>query len=93
MEKNRPVYDKRIGNIRLAVWANVTEPKTPDSPATTWHNVTIARRYKDNGGAFKETNSFNGLGDLSQVGTAVWLAQEWLRKYQDELQTTDDVAE
>ena len=93
MDKNRPVYEKRIGNIRVAIWENVSDGKTADAPKNIWHNVTIVRRYKDNGGGWKEISSYNGLGDLSQVGTAVWLAQEWLRKRQDELQTQDDGAE
>jgi hypothetical protein len=72
MEKNKPHYEKRIGNIRVAIWENITE-------GVAWHNVSISRRYKDNAGEWKESTTFNGLGDLAQVGSAVWLAQEWIR--------------
>jgi len=32
MEKNRPCYDKRIGNIRLAIWENTSETNANDKP-------------------------------------------------------------
>jgi hypothetical protein len=42
MEKNRPCYEKRVGNIRVAAWEN-----TSDSNGTPrrWHNISLVRRY------------------------------------------------
>ena len=85
MEKNKPCYEKRIGNIRVAIWENTTEGKV-------WHNVAITRRYKD-GTEWKEASTYNGLGDLAQVGMAVWLAQEWFRHRHDEQLSQDDPAQ
>ena len=99
MEKNRPVYAVVIGSIRLAIWENAVAPAegkaqdSPNSPKKVRHAITIVKRYKDNGGAYKETNYLSGLGDLAQAGTAVWMGIEWLRRRQDELQTEDDSAE
>ena len=79
MEKNnRPNYEQRLGAIRVAIWENVTDGKP-------WYNVAIARRYKE-GDQWRETATFNGLGDLAQVGAAVGLAQDWIRRRQEELE-------
>jgi hypothetical protein len=84
MEKNRPCYEKRIGVVRLAIWENTADSKGGDNGAPVlWHNVAITRRYKDASGEWKESTTFNGLGDLAQVATAVWLAQDWIRRRQD----------
>lgn len=85
MEKNKPCYEARLGSVRVAIWENHKDGKT-------WHNVAIARRYKD-GEEWKEASTFNGLADLAHVNTAVWLAQEWLRKRQDQQPQQQDTAE
>ncbi len=70
-DRNRPVFEKRLGAIRVAVWANV-------SPANdTWWNISIVRRYRD-GEEWKEANTFNGLGDLALVKEGVTLAAAWI---------------
>lgn len=78
MDKNKPCFERRIGNIRLAIWENVVE----DSK-TVWHNVSITRRFKSDDG-WKEAATFSGLGDLAQVAEAVGLAQDWIRRRQEE---------
>jgi hypothetical protein len=76
MEKNRPVFEKRLGFIRVAVWEN-------NNDGVVWHNVSLTRRYKD-GDNWKEVATFNGLGDLAQVAAAVALAQDWIARRQEE---------
>jgi hypothetical protein len=76
MDKNRPVFSKRLGFICVSVWENVND-------GVTWHNVSITRRYKD-GTTWKEAPTFNGLGDLAQVAAAVALAQDWIARRQEE---------
>lgn len=98
MDKQKPCYEKRIGNIRVAIWENSAEPKNGNGKAgngkTRWHNVAITRRYRDSNNEWKETATYNGLGDLAQVGIAVWLAQEWLRERQEEQQPQEaEIAE
>jgi hypothetical protein len=86
MSHQKPVYAKRIGNIRIAVWENLNESK--DSPGTRserkWHSITITKRFRDTHGEWRETGSFTGLGDLAQVALAVRLTQDWLRNREDE---------
>jgi len=70
-DRNRPVFEKRLGAIRVAVWAN-TSPGNE-----TWWNISIVRRYRD-GDDWKEANTFNGLGDLALVKEGVQLAAAWI---------------
>ena len=85
MESNKPCYEKRIGSIRLAIWENAADGKNADNGTPViWHNAAITRRWRDATGEWKESTTFNGLGDLAQVATAVWLAQDWIRRRQDE---------
>ena len=46
MEKNRPCFEKRVGNIRVAIWENTSDSKNGGT-SKKWHNVSITRRYKD----------------------------------------------
>jgi hypothetical protein len=89
MEKNRPCFEKRVGNIRVAVWEN-----TNDSNGTPkrWHNVSIMRRYKD-GNDWKEVPTLNGLGDLAQAALAVQLAEEWIAQRTESQPAPDEVTE
>lgn len=71
MTKSRPVYEERLGNIRLAVWANANE-------RGTFFNVSIVRRYKDADGEFRESHAFTELADLALVAEATRLAREFI---------------
>jgi hypothetical protein len=85
MEKNRPVFTKNLGFIRLAIWENIND-------GAKWHNVAITRRYKD-GTTWKEAPTFNGLGDLAQVAAAVALAQDWIKRREEETPAEYDTEE
>jgi hypothetical protein len=78
-EKSKPVYDKRLGNIRLAIWENNTNGKT-------WFNVAVTRRYRE-GEEWKDATSFSGLADLAVVQQAVSLAMDWIVVREDDVQT------
>jgi len=74
-EKNRPVHEIRIASIRAAIWRNGNNGKI-------WHSVSITRRYREKeGGEWRDSNSFAGLGDLAHVQLAVELAIEWLAQH------------
>jgi hypothetical protein len=75
-EKNRPCFEKRVGAIRLVIFENIGENGKP------WHNISISRSYRS-GTEWKETTTFNGEGDLAQVGWAVFSALDWLRNHQN----------
>jgi hypothetical protein len=89
MEKNRPCFEKRVGNIRVAVWENMNDS---NGTAKRWHNVSIMRRYKD-GNDWKEAPTLNGLGDLAQAALAVQLAEEWIAQRNDSQPAQDEVTE
>ena len=72
MTKSKPVYEKRIGSIRLAIWENENEGKT-------WFNVSAVRRFKD-GEEWKEASTFNGLSDLTHLAKAVELGMAWIER-------------
>lgn len=76
MEKNKPVYDKRLGNIRLAIWENGSGDKK-------WFSASVTRRYKD-GDEWKDATSFAGLADLAIVQQAITLAVDWIARREDE---------
>lgn len=75
-EKNKPCFEKRVGSIRLVIFENLAENGKP------WHNISITRSYRQ-GEEWRETTTFNGEGDLVQVGWAVFSALEWLRTHQN----------
>jgi hypothetical protein len=76
-EENRPCFEKRVGAIRLVIFENVGENGKP------WHNISITRSYRV-GEEWQEATTFNGEGDLAQVGWVVFSALEWLRTRQND---------
>ena len=95
MDKNRPCYEKRVGNIRVAIWENVSDGNpvaNGNASPRRWHNVALTRRYKV-GTEWKEAPTLNGLGDLAQACLALRLAQEWISQRQETGPECEDVAE
>jgi hypothetical protein len=74
MEKNRPVWDVRLGSIRAAIFENRNADKT-------YFNVAISRRFKQ-GSEWMTSTTFNGMADLALVRQAVELAIEWLKTHE-----------
>lgn len=70
-EKKEPAFKRRLGRIRVAVWANQSED------SDTWYNVTINRLYKDSEGEWKDADSFR-RDDLPIVIKAVDMAYDWI---------------
>lgn len=77
-EKKRPVFERRLGNIRVTVWKNVSEGKE-GGEARRWFNASISRRYKD-GDDWKEASTFNGVTDMALVQHAVVSAIQWMEE-------------
>lgn len=88
MDKNRPVYEERLGNIRLSIWANSNE-------RGTYHNVNIVRKYRDADGVYRDTNTFTGLADLALVAEATRIARDFIanarRFHMDEINDDPDL--
>ena len=75
---NKPVYEMRLGHVRIAVWRNFSEGGTKE-----WFNASLSRRYlKD--GVWQETNTFNGLADLTLVGECIAQAKDWIARQEEQ---------
>lgn len=74
-EKKKPVYEERIGPVRVTIWEN------QDKHGNTFHNVTLVRRFKSGPNTWKTSSSFTGLSDLALLEEALQLAQNWLRQH------------
>ena len=70
---NKPVHEIRLGSVRAAIWANITQNGVR-------HSVTISRSYRV-GNDWKKTNSY-GKEDLLVLDKITELAQKWLYKYE-----------
>ncbi len=70
VDSNRPLFEVRLGAIRVSVWRN-------QSDNGDWFNTVITRRYRD-GEDWKETNTFNGLADLALVSEGARLARDFI---------------
>lgn len=71
MMQNRPTHTIRLGRINAAIWANQNGQKD------VRFNVTITRRYRDDGDHWKDTTSF-GRDDLPIVSKVADMAYEWI---------------
>lgn len=69
---DRPVHEVRIGRVKALVWRNQTVKGT-------FHNVTLARLYKD-GDEWKQTESF-GRDDLPLVAKVADQAHTWIYEH------------
>jgi hypothetical protein len=73
MANAKPVAEVRIGAIKDAIWKN-------EAGASTWHNVTFQRIYKD-GDDWKTSQSF-GRDDLLVVAKVADLAHSRIYELQ-----------
>jgi hypothetical protein len=64
-----PVHEIRMGKTKCCIWQNTSGDKT-------YHNVTVARLYKD-GDDWKESTSF-GRDDLPILAEVVQEAWKWI---------------
>jgi hypothetical protein len=76
-EKTQPAYETRLNHIRLTVWENTT------NDGKRWFNSSVTRRYQE-GNDWKDSTTFNGLADLVLVAEAIRLAQEFIRRAEQE---------
>lgn len=70
--KREPVWKLKRGSVEAAVWENSKDGRT-------WHNVAIYRRYKTDGGQYREAHTY-ALADLVQVAKLAEQAEEWLTR-------------
>ena len=65
----KPVHQVRMGNIRAAIWSNVT-------PNRVWYNVTFSRLYKE-GDDWKSSDHF-GRDDLLVLAKVADRVHSWI---------------
>ena len=82
-KKNGPIFSQQLGSIRASVW------ETQSDEGKTFHNITLARSYKDKNGDWQESNTFNGLADLALVREAARLAANWIEQREQDLEAHD----
>jgi hypothetical protein len=70
-----PVFQKRLGSVRVAVFLNVSK-----DGQKKWYGVRITRTYRK-GDVWKEIPSFNGLADLALVEEGVRYAKEFINEH------------
>jgi hypothetical protein len=83
-EKARPVYDRRLAGVRLAIWENVTEA------GKVWFNVSLNRHWVDSTGEWRDASTFCGLQDLLLVQELVAAAKAWISERELLLGTNAD---
>ena len=69
-QKQKPVYEIRLGRIRASIWANHSESRE------VWFNVSVSRLYRD-GDQWKDSQTFS-RDDLPIVAKAADMAYAWL---------------
>src|SRR5262249_29826588 len=68
---HQPVKEIRIGNVKIAIWANRTDRGIR-------HGVRIKRLYKDDHtGKWHDSDVF-GIHDLAKLDMAIRMAQLWI---------------
>lgn len=74
----KPTQEFKLGNIRLALWANETDGRT-------WFSSAPSRRYSDaKSGEAKFATTFNGVTDLVLLGECIQQAIAWLHEQEQE---------
>jgi hypothetical protein len=81
-DKKKPAHEVKLGRIRATVWSNQTQD------ADVWYNVTVTRRFKDDGG-WQDAASFR-RDDLPIVAKAADMAYDWIWKQQSALTESDE---
>ena len=71
----KPVHTVRMGNIRAAIWSNVT-------PNRVWYNVTFSRLYKE-GDDWKSSDHF-GRDDLLVLAKVADRVHSWIHLQQQQ---------
>lgn len=69
-KNNRPAYDRRLGNIRVAIFEN-------ESDGRVFFNASFTRRYKE-GEEWKDSSTFNGLHDLAVLKELIGRAADYI---------------
>lgn len=75
-QKQQPVQEVRIGNIKAALWQNQTD-------SGIRYNVTFQRLYRDDAGKWQSTESF-GRDDLLVLAKVAERAFDHIHELQQE---------
>ncbi len=78
-QKHAPAKKFTRGSIEAAVFENQKDGKT-------WHNVSIARRYKNSSGEYRTASTY-AYADLVQVARIAEQAEAWIAARLEELGT------
>ena len=73
--KPKPVTSLRCSRIKASIWKN-------EGMNGLFHNVTVARSYKDRDGVWKNSDSF-GVADLDALIVVAQQATRWIAERSD----------
>ncbi len=71
-KKNKPKHEEQLGNIRGAVWMNISKH------GKAWPTVTVTRGYKDSDGEWNDVKSYR-THDLPVVVEVLNRLMNWFR--------------
>ena len=69
--KNKPAFEARLNQIRVSVFRNSNDKGV-------WFNTGVSRRYRDDQGNWKDSNTLSGLGDIALAMEGLRLAREFI---------------
>ncbi len=84
MDKEQPAHKLKLGQIRVAIWAN------PSKERGVWFTVSLSRLYKS-GDGWKETRSLR-LEDLPVAMKALDMADTWIWHKQRQMEQAEHKA-
>ena len=70
-----PDYERKLGSVRIAVWAKRTDQ------GRQLHNVKLARQYTDKEGNWHEAPTYNGVADLVHAEELIRSAKGWIEAH------------
>lgn len=76
-EKQRPVWETKLHQLRVSVWEN------RDSKGGLFYNTSVIRRYQQ-GTEWRETNQLTGQADLALAIEGLKMALDFVRRAEGE---------
>lgn len=82
MENNKPEKNFRAGSISVTIWNNTAQNK--EGLVTNYSSISFERRYKDQNGQWKSTNSLR-INDVPKAQAVLQKAYEYLLFKKEEI--------
>lgn len=77
-ESKDAVADKRLGNIRMAIFENRN-----NKTGAVWYSIAPSRQFKNSEGATQYAANFSGESDLVLLAELLAWAKAWIQSQHD----------